>query len=498
VCTDEAGNPNAALATAFSRLYTARPTVAISSTTAATTNANPIPITITFNKAVENFVDTDVTLTNCTISSFATVDNIVWTANLTPTGQGLVEATIPEGVCNQQGSGTVTNVASPTFSRTFNSVAPGAALSSAEPDPTNSSIQITITFNEQVASGTFTAGDITVSGGGSAGNLQTSDNIVFTADVTPGGEGSATQNRTNADPIPIPITFDKSVTGFDASDITVSDGTDGTVSEGPSVYTCDITPTAPGLVTVDIAAGACLDQDGAADPNTAATQFTRTRITTLGYDKTNFAAAATTTPASFTVAANSNRVLIVSVYVRSADPTAPSIDGVTYGTTAMTEVTGSIISFTNGSNRSGRVKLYYLKDPTAGSALNVTATFNAAHAAVHIGVVSLYDAYVHGVDPIGAVATANGGATNTVTTNITTITNYSWLVDMMASDRGSGTWTPGSSQTEQWGQTAGSGFSAGSTKPVTTAGATSMSWGLGTAQLLLAFLDSVAEIKIAQ
>ncbi len=187
VCTDTAGNPNSALGAAFSRFYTERPTVIITSTTAAITNVSPIPVTITFNKSVENFASSDASLTNCSISGFSTTDDTVWTAALTPSGQGTVSATVLAGVCNRKGAPAVLNVASAAFSRQYDSQRPGVSLSSTAPEPTTASpIPITITFTEAVTG--FQAGDITVSGG-SVGNLQTLNNVDFTAEVTPGGRG---------------------------------------------------------------------------------------------------------------------------------------------------------------------------------------------------------------------------------------------------------------------------------------------------------------------
>lgn len=62
---------------------------------------------------------------------------------------------------------------------------PTVTITTAEPDPTTANpIPITITFDEEVAG--FELADIFVSNG-TAGNLNTADNIVFTADITPSG-----------------------------------------------------------------------------------------------------------------------------------------------------------------------------------------------------------------------------------------------------------------------------------------------------------------------
>jgi hypothetical protein len=65
--------------------------------------------------------------------------------------------------------------------------------------------------------------------------------------------------------------FSESVVGFDATDITVSSGTISNVNGSGDTYTFDVTPTADGTVTVDIAAG--IAQDSSGNGNIAAAQF---------------------------------------------------------------------------------------------------------------------------------------------------------------------------------------------------------------------------------
>ena len=76
---------------------------------------------------------------------------------------------------------------------------------------------------------------------------------------------------TNDTPIPMTVTFDEDVTGFEASDIVVSNGTVSNFAGGPSVYTFDVIPVAPGVVTVNVPADVALD--GANNGNEAAAQF---------------------------------------------------------------------------------------------------------------------------------------------------------------------------------------------------------------------------------
>jgi hypothetical protein len=190
---------------------------------------------------------------------------------------------------------------------TIDAVAPTVAITSAAPDPTNTSpIPVTATFSEDVTG--FTVGDITVGNGTASGFA--GGPAVYTFAVTPAGQGvvtvdvaagvaqdaasngntAATQfsieydsaaptvtitstasSPTNDSPIPVTATFSEDVTGFTVGDIIVGNGTASNFAGGPAVYTFDVTPAAQGMVTVDIAAGVA--QDAAANGNTAATQF---------------------------------------------------------------------------------------------------------------------------------------------------------------------------------------------------------------------------------
>ena len=110
-----------------------------------------------------------------------------------------------------------------------------------------------------------------------AGNISpvvtSSANFSFVLDNTPPDVAisSSALNPNTASPFPITITFTEDVTGFDVSDISVTNGVAGNFAGGPAVYTADITPNDFGRVYVDINAGVA--QDGSSNPNNAAPQF---------------------------------------------------------------------------------------------------------------------------------------------------------------------------------------------------------------------------------
>ncbi len=72
-----------------------------------------------------------------------------------------------------------------------------------------------------------------------------------------------------------------------------------------------------------------------------------------------------------------------------------------------------------------------------------------------------------------AVNTSTNFGSATITTAITTLTNNAWLIDAVGSGN-AGSFTPQAAQTERWDTSAASSTAAASTKPVPTAGASSM------------------------
>lgn len=70
------------------------------------------------------------------------------------------------------------------------------------------------------------------------------------------------------------VTFSEDVTGFDASDVIVTNATVGSVTGGPAVYTVALTPNGQGNVTANIPAGAA--QDSGMNLSTASNSVTGT------------------------------------------------------------------------------------------------------------------------------------------------------------------------------------------------------------------------------
>ncbi len=247
-------------------------------------------VTITFSEAVSGFTNADLTIANGTLSAVSSSDGgITWTATFTPTSAITDTSNVitldNSGVTNASGnagSGTTNsnNYAIDTVRPTATIVVADSALAVGQTSV------VTITFSEAVTG--FSLADLTVSNG-TLSSLSTSDNITYTATLTPaasitdatnlitldntgvtdgaGNTGSGTTDSNNyavdsqrptativladatlsaGETSLVTITFSEAVTGFDNSDLSIANGTLTAVSssDGGITWTATFTPTA--------------------------------------------------------------------------------------------------------------------------------------------------------------------------------------------------------------------------------------------------------------
>ena len=185
--SDAAGN--AGTGTTSSNNYqvdTSAPTATIVVSDAALNVGETSPVTITFSEAVDGFDNSDLTISNGTLSAVASIDGgVTWTATFTPSAD-ITSATNVitldnTGVMDQAGnigSGTTDsgNYAIDTQRPTATIAVSDAALAAGE------TATLTITFSKAVTG--LDLADLTVANGGLS-NLSTSDNITYTATLTP-------------------------------------------------------------------------------------------------------------------------------------------------------------------------------------------------------------------------------------------------------------------------------------------------------------------------
>ena len=285
--------------------------VTISSAEVSPTKNGTFSVSITFSGgvAVTGFLESEITISNASISSFNNTGNPVFTFDISPTAEGLVTVDVAADVCDE------TNNAATQFSIEYDITAPTVSLLTTVSSPTNLSvIPVTATFSEAVTG--FTSGDITLSGGTLSG-FSTSDNIIYTfnlnvstsgtytvnvasavcADAAGNSNTAAAQlsllfdnirptpvissvapNPTNTSPIPFEVDFGEDVTGFTLTDISVNGGTKGGFTAiTASRYSFTVSLSSDLVLNVNIPSASCTDIAG--NQNFSATQYS------IEYDK---------------------------------------------------------------------------------------------------------------------------------------------------------------------------------------------------------------------
>jgi large repetitive protein len=321
---------------------TTQPTVTLTSTEPAVLN-HAITCQVTFSEAVTGFTATDISVTNGTVTALSTSDNITYNITVTPTTDGTVTIGVPAAVAqsvagnNNQASNTrsftyditkptVTSVAVPadgfykagdqlnftatfsepvvldtTSSKPFISVTIGATNVNAV---LSSATTTTLTFTYTVVAGDEDLDGITV-GSLSLNGSTIKDVAGNNATLTLNGVGSTANVKVNTDipsvtlsapsiangPYTATITFNEAVTGFTIGDVIVGNGVaSNLVTTNNITFTVTITPSAEGMVTLNVGANAATNIGG--NGNAAATQVS------TNYDVTQPTVTSVTVPAN--------------------------------------------------------------------------------------------------------------------------------------------------------------------------------------------------------
>jgi len=282
---------------------TVPPTATISLSDTALKVGETATGTITFSEVVSGFTNTDLTVTNGTLSAVASSDGgKTWTATFTPTSNITSASNVitlnNAGVTDLAGNAGAGTTSSANYS--IDTQRPTATIVVAD---SNLSIgetsQVTITFSEAVTG--FTNADLTVANGTLSAVSSSDGGITWTATFTlssaisdatnlitldntgvsdaAGNAGSGTTNSNNyaidtqrptativvadsslsiGETSQVTITFSEAVTGFTNADLTVANGTLGAVSssDGGITWTATFTPNssitdATNLITLD-------------------------------------------------------------------------------------------------------------------------------------------------------------------------------------------------------------------------------------------------------
>jgi tripartite motif-containing protein 71 len=171
----------------------------------------PLTVFVTLTESSNDFTAEDIATTNASVANF-TGGGSNYSFTLVPLQQGACSVTVNAGVFTD-GSNNA-NYPGNALSYTYDSLQPAASLISSAP-------LFTTTF-----------------------------------------------------PIPVIAMFSEAVTGLDAGDFSVTNGTVGNLTGSGAAYQFDVTPTSIGAITVNIPNGVCVD--GAGNSNTLSVTLTRT------------------------------------------------------------------------------------------------------------------------------------------------------------------------------------------------------------------------------
>ncbi len=329
VVSDSVGNLNTAATTTDNMitLDTTAPTVIISSTVLDYSRYSPVDFIFTFSEAVTGFDTADITVVNGSATALSG-SGTVYTASITPSSEGEVEVQLAAGMA-ADAAGNGNTVAVPE-SFIYDITRPSVTVNEAsgQSDPTNiGPIYFTAVFSEPVdypeigpdvtvsdTTGAYvtdvseaapndgTVYTITVDGMTANGDVSVSipagwmvdrannkntaststDNTVTFDSSAPTVEINLTlpigDSATSMSPISVYIEFSEVVTGFEASDIVVGNGTVSDFVGFTTLYDISITPTTEGLVTISVPAGVAVDSSG--NPNVASDTVSFTYDTT--------------------------------------------------------------------------------------------------------------------------------------------------------------------------------------------------------------------------
>ncbi len=281
------------------------PTAAFTSSTGEYTVTDSFDVELTFNEKLDGFSDADLQITGAELQAMD-VNEPNYTLHLRAIAEGPVTVTLPAGAYADLAGNA--GIATESITVTYDATAPGIALSSTAPDPTNAAITVTATLTEP--SSTFGAADISTAN--SAVSNFAGSGASYSWTLTPSAQGAfscsvpaatftdaalhpntasnslartfdsvapstllstSAPNPTNA-PLPFTVTLGEPSTNFEAGDVSVTNGSVTGFSGSGTAYSWTVTPAAQGAVTCSVPSGVYTDAAG--NGNTASGVHSRT------------------------------------------------------------------------------------------------------------------------------------------------------------------------------------------------------------------------------
>ncbi|MBW4960643.1 Ig-like domain-containing protein [Sulfitobacter sp. CW3] len=287
--SDAAGNANTASNEVSSTADLTAPTVSIAAFTGAANGTQTAVITL--SEASTDFVLADLTLTNATATLSGSGTS--YTAVLTPSSDGEVKLSVGAGKFSDAAgnANTASNEVSSTADLTAPTVSIAAFTGAANGTQTAVIILSETSTDFVLADLSLTNATATLSGSGTsytavltpvadgavklsvaaatftdaAGNANTASNEVTTTYDGTAPTVSISTSATavsGATTLNVVVKFSEDVTGFEASDVVVANGSVNSVTGSGADYVARITATGSGDTTVSVPAGAATDLAG--------------------------------------------------------------------------------------------------------------------------------------------------------------------------------------------------------------------------------------------
>ena len=156
-----------------------------------TSNDATLSLTFTSSEATTDFAVGDITVTNGSLSDFASTSSTVYTATFTPHVEGAV--TIDVDAATFTDAANNNNTAAAQFNWTYDTTSPTMVITASEGADgfASNDATLSLTFTSSEATTDFAVGDITVTNG-SLSDFASTSSTVYTATFTPTSEGAVT------------------------------------------------------------------------------------------------------------------------------------------------------------------------------------------------------------------------------------------------------------------------------------------------------------------
>jgi len=311
-------------------------TIAASEVSNGSTSSDAtLSLTFTSSEITTDFAESDIAVTNGTLSNFTATSETVFTATFTPTADGVCTINVSAGAFTDH-TGNI-NDAADEFNWTLDTTGPVMTITASEvsDDDSSGDATLSLTFTSSEITTDFAESDIAVTNG-TLSNFTATSETVYTATFTPTSLGACTINvaagaftdptgniNAAADefnwtfvPPTMTITYTKSndcgssvgttlnitftssesTTDFTEGDVTVTNGTLSDFAGSGTTYTATFTPTAEGASTINVAGSAFTNAAGTDNVAADEVNYTFGAVATfnscgdeLGYGGYNYA-----------------------------------------------------------------------------------------------------------------------------------------------------------------------------------------------------------------